>query len=445
MKRSINFVIIVLAALLSLAQVRLGFEGEEHALVGIYVKDLTTGRVLACNNEGVAMLPASVMKSVTAASALSILGPEFTFATPVYLYGAPDPAEPSVWRGNLVIESCGDPTVDSRQFEGQPRLWSEISHGLDRLGVRKITGNVIIQQTLPDAGCLPNWEIEDVPWAYGAGLHGFNFHDNMFALWPSTLKTEPFQPGLEVTVGENEDGTEMMRGAGSDHLWVWGRNPQNAKWREECSMPDPARAYLYFINESLKAKGITVGGADVADESSRRLVCIHSSPMCIDILRETMVVSHNLFAEGMLRAIADGATRSEALKAQADKLTAMGIDTRYNKICDGSGLSRADRLQPRFVSDVLQAMAESKYAAQYAGLFPKAGVEGTVSGLLAKTRLKGQLALKSGSMGAVQCFAGYKLDTQGKPTHTVVILVNAFYCPRSGVRASIEKFLLGIF
>lgn len=445
MKRNISLFLLACVAIVSMAQARLGFDGEEHALVGIYVKDLSTGKVIASNNEGVAMLPASVMKTVTAASALSILGPEFTFTTPVYLYGRPDDADPTVWRGNLVIESCGDPTIDSKQFKGQPSLWREISHGLDNLGVRRITGKVIIQQTLLDAGCLPNWEIEDVPWAYGAGLYGFNFHDNMFALWPATLKTEPFQPGLQVTVGENEDGTDMMRGIDSGKMSIWGRNPQNAKWREECSMPDPAAAYLHLMGENLKGKGIAVDGEEISDDTSRRLVCMHNSPMCQDMLRETLVVSHNLFAEGMLRALAEGGSRSEALKAQDDKLTAMGVNTRYNKILDGSGLSRGDRVQPRFVSDVLQAMAKSKYASQYVAMFPRAGVDGTVSGLLSKTRLKGQLALKSGSMGAVQCFGGYKLDAQGKPTHTVVILVNAFYCPRSRVRAAIEKFLLDTF
>jgi len=445
MKRNLTILFFALAAILSFAQARLGFDGEEHALVGIYVKNLATGKVIASNNEGVAMIPASVMKTVTAASALSILGPEFTFTTPVYLYGRPDDADKSVWRGNLVIESCGDPTIDSKQFSDQPALWCEISYGLDNLGIRRITGKVIIQQTLIDAGCLPTWEIEDVPWAYGAGLYGFNFHDNMFALWPATLKTEPYQPGLQVTVGDSEDGTDMVRGIDSFKMSVWGRNPQNAKWSEECSMPDPASAYLYLISENLKNKGIMVDGGEVADDSSRRLVCMHNSPMCQDVLRETLEVSHNLFAEGMLRAIAEGGSRSEALEVQDDKLKAMGVNTRYNKILDGSGLSRGDRLQPRFVSDVLQSMAKGKYALQYLELFPRAGVEGTVAGLLSKTRLKGQFALKSGSMSAVQCFAGYKLDAQGKPTHTVVIMVNAFYCPRSNVRASIEKFLLDTF
>lgn len=445
MRRNLSILLMALMAVSVFAQARLGFAGEEHALVGIYVKDLSTGKVVASNNAELAMAPASVMKSITAASALTVLGPEYTFSTPVYLYGRPDSDDDAVWRGNLVVESCGDPTIDSKQFRGQPIFWREISAGLANLGIKRITGKVIIQQTLADAGCIPSWEVEDVPWGYGAGLYGFNFRDNVFNLWPATLKTEPYQPELEVKAFESEDGTDLRRGVESNKIEVWGRDPNNVKWSVECSMPNPALAYQYLLSENLKNAGIKIDGEESTDESTRRFVCMHSSPMNADILRETLVVSHNLFAEGMLRAISEGGTREEALKAEDETLVALGVSTRYNNILDGSGLSRADRLQPKFISDVLQEMAASKYASQYVGLFPRAGVEGTVAGLLSKTRLKGQLALKSGSMAAVQCFAGYKLDAQGKPTHTVVILVNSFYCPRSSVRASIEKFLLDTF
>ena len=30
----------------------------------------------------------------------------------------------------------------------------------------------------------------------------------------------------------------------------------------------------------------------------------------------------------------------------------------------------------------------------------------------------------------MQCYAGYRLDADGKPTHVVVMMVNGFFCPR---------------
>ena len=65
--------------------------------------------------------------------------------------------------------------------------------------------------------------------------------------------------------------------------------------------------------------------------------------------------------------------------------------------------------------------------------------------LLADTRLKGALALKSGSMSGVLCYAGYKIDTSGNPTHVVVIMVNGFTCKVAEVRKAIASYLLTIF
>ena len=44
-------------------------------------------------------------------------------------------------------------------------------------------------------------------------------------------------------------------------------------------------------------------------------------------------------------------------------------------------------------------------------------------------------------MNGVHCYAGYKLDAEGNPTHAVVILVNDFFCKRDEVRNSISRFL----
>ena len=65
----------------------LGIDGEESTSVGIYIKDLTTGDVLVDHNSQLALTPASVMKAVTTASALSINGPTVV-SLPVYHSGA---------------------------------------------------------------------------------------------------------------------------------------------------------------------------------------------------------------------------------------------------------------------------------------------------------------------------------------------------------------------
>lgn len=55
------------------------------------------------------------------------------------------------------------------------------------------------------------------------------------------------------------------------------------------------------------------------------------------------------------------------------------------------------------------------------------------------------MALKSGSMNGVLCYAGYKLDASRRPTHVVVIMVNGFNCRAADVRVAIRKYLLTLF
>ncbi len=66
-------------------------------------------------------------------------------------------------------------------------------------------------------------------------------------------------------------------------------------------------------------------------------------------------------------------------------------------------------------------------------------------GFLAKSELKGLVALKTGSVSSVQAYAGYKFDDEGEPTHVIVIMVNGFFCPRSQVREGAEQLLIDLF
>mgnify|MGYP003293118598 FL=1 len=64
---------------------------------------------------------------------------------------------------------------------------------------------------------------------------------------------------------------------------------------------------------------------------------------------------------------------------------------------------------------------------------------------LKDTELDSYIALKTGSMRGIQCYAGYKLDDDYAPTHVVVIMINNFKCSRSIVRELCEKMLLKTF
>ncbi len=54
------------------------------------------------------------------------------------------------------------------------------------------------------------------------------------------------------------------------------------------------------------------------------------------------------------------------------------------------------------------------------------------------------MAMKTASMKGIQCYAGYKLDEEFAPTHSIVIIMNDIG-PRASARKAAEELLLGIF
>ncbi|MDE6499021.1 MAG: D-alanyl-D-alanine carboxypeptidase/D-alanyl-D-alanine-endopeptidase [Muribaculaceae bacterium] len=447
MKGAQRFAAILLCAGIAVtasAESVLGFEGEETATVGIYIKDLQEDKVIAEHNAGMAITPASTMKALTAATALSVLGPDFSFTTPVNLRGS---RSGSAWHGDLVVNSVADPTLESEYFDKNLGFCDSVISHLRAMGIKSISGRVVVAETLKDAGPVPQWEIEDVAWSYGAALYGANWRDNVFRLWPATGRTQPHVPDLKVELHKDADGTDLLRGAGSNTLEVWGRDINNAKWSLTATMPYPAKVLSHELTERLRNAGVVVGGeknASTARQESES-VYVHKSPAASAILKSLLVRSDNMMAEGMLRAVSPSDNRKDVIKREKELWDARGISLKYCGILDGSGLSMGNKLTPRVLGYVLEWMARSPYGELYPSLLPRAGVNGTMKSFMAKTPLKGRLALKTGSVSAVQCYAGYLLDEDGKPTHVVVIMVNSFYCPRGRVREAISKYLLSTF
>lgn len=110
-------------------------------------------------------------------------------------------------------------------------------------------------------------------------------------------------------------------------------------------------------------------------------------------------------------------------------------------IVDGSGLSRQNRVTSDFMAHVLRKGSSDPY---YASFFPLAGQEGTLKRFLNGTPLEGYVAMKTGSMNGIQCYAGYKLDDDYVPTHLIVVMLNEM-SDRASARKVVEKILLDLF
>lgn len=422
---------------------QLNFYGRNAATVGVYITDLSTGKSIEKENIDKAMIPASILKSVTSASALNILNEDFRYTTDVLLQGQ---LQGNVLNGNLVVKASGDPTIESSHFTDRQSFDDMIVKCLKEKNISVIKGEIIVDEdAFSDTGQIPQWVIEDTGWEYGAGFYGFNYKNNTFKLFPESMNTVPEVPYIDVVVEYSPQNSDIARGINSDIYFVSGKNVDKKNFSITTTMNSPSTVFIYNLRNRLISAGISIEDNTIEPCEGETLLLRYNSPLNTEMLRTMMFKSDNLIAEATLRALSPGQSRDVAIKRELTFLEKCGVSTDFIKIADGSGLARIDRVTPKFITDVLTFMAKSNYSDTYVSLFPKAGQEGTVKNFLKGTILTGKLALKSGSMNGVHCYAGYKLDNNGKPTHTIVIIVNNFFCSRDALRKEMQRFLLAVF
>lgn len=359
----------------------------------VMVSDLKDGRILASYNASTPLIPASIMKSITIASLSETVDVDKPIITKCYIDGKVD--SDGVLNGNIIVEGAGDPSINSKVWPVGEDFVKEIADALKNMGVKRIMGKVKVEQDYFKGPAVhPSWASGDLSQSYGTGSHAFNFANNASG---------------------------------------------------KASVKDPSAVFIAQLKRQLSAVGISIEDGTPAT-GGRKLLLEHKSPALKEIMRSCMMRSDNLYAESMLRRYGkekggDGST-SDAATREMEMWKKKGADMEGVLIADGSGLSRSNRVTARFMEDVLREKAND---VEYVSFFPLAGQEGTLRSLLKDTDLDSYIAMKTGSMNGVQCYAGYKLDDDFAPTHVVVIIINNFKGSRADLRKGVEKMLLEIF
>lgn len=399
-----NRIIMLMALLLMKATLLMAVTSEEAVRkfvntcgirpesVAVMIVNLADGDTLGQHNTSMPLLPASIMKAVTTATLLEKASADYRYHTPIYIDG---PLDMGILRGNLIVEGACDPSVNSAVEPFGQDIIEEITDALRLAGITKIEGNVLIDETAYGGTPRPaSWHPSDFKEAYGTGIHTFNFENN-------------------------------------------------ANGRK--SVENPSRVFMSRLKRALSAEMITIDGKDLG-EGKRTLLFDHVSPPVDEIMRSCMMRSDNMFAEAMLRTYGklegkDGSTETAATRELA-YWTDRDMPMEGVEIIDGSGLSRSNRVTADFMTGMLGVMGDN---ATYASFFPLAGQEGTLKSFLAETPLDSYIAMKTGSMKGVQCYAGYKVDENYMPTHSVVIIMNDITGSRSKAKKAAETMLLEIF
>ncbi|MDP4205715.1 MAG: D-alanyl-D-alanine carboxypeptidase/D-alanyl-D-alanine-endopeptidase [Bacteroidota bacterium] len=406
----------------------------KNALLSFYLADSGSGQKIWSTEPQVSMVPASVLKVVTTATALEVFGPDYRFHTLVCYNGKID-YQTHTLKGNVIIKGGGDPALGSHFFkdhyDGFISSWVK---ALKSQGIKHISGTILADASIYDDQPIPTtWIWEDLGNYYGAGATGLSIFDNMYTVHfksplapnqPTTITSiEPEIPGLSIrnmvqSAQDNSDNAYVFGGPGQFQREVRGTIPCNrADFSIKASIPNPPLFTAQFLAKTLRKAGISVENAPRMIQSSDTLkqkltvVVETKSPPLKDIITLTNTYSINLFAEHLLKHIGmkyygEGSTDAGA-KAMLDFWSKHGVDTRGMFIVDGCGLSRFNAISAEQITRVLQYMySHSKYSDIFYSCLPDNN-EGTMRSLFSGKTVKGQFRAKSGTMTRAKCYAGY--------------------------------------
>ena len=404
---------------------------------------------------GVAMNPASVMKLVTTYAALDLLGPSYTWNTPVYIEGA---VRDGTLFGNLYIKGLGDPKLVLE------RVWLLLRR-VQGLGVRTISGDIVLDHSAfaasdADPGGFDGEPLRPYNVAPDALL--LNYKSVVMTFVPDrTANTAQvqFDPPLagvamQATVplsnGECADYRGTLRADFSDPVRIRFAGTYPASCQEKVwpvAYPDPRSYSTRAIGGMWQDMGGKLGGTvrngtlpmppGAVLTPAFELV----SPTLAEVIRDINKFSNNVMAQQVFLSLSlpprgpngsTGTARPAALAADAaspegareavrrwwqDRIGGPDLPVMDN----GSGLSRSERISAQALARLLQTAYLSPLMPELMSSLPITGVDGTMR--RNRSRAAGNAHLKTGSLRDVVALAGYVHAASGR-RYVLVALIN---------------------
>ena len=418
--------------------------------------------------------PASIMKLVTTYAALDLLGPAFSWSTPVYVEGA---VRDGTLFGNLYIKGQGDPKLVSE------RLWLLLRR-VQGLGVKSIAGDIVLDRSAFETVEVDPSSFDGEPLRpYNAAPDALllNFKSVVMTFVPdrtastAQVQYEPplagvqMQSSVPLSGGDCNDYRAALKADFTDpgHIRFGGTYPASCAEKVWAVAYADPKSYATRAVEGMwrEMGGKLAGSVREGRVPSPQGVALKpafevSSPPLPEVIRDINKYSNNVMAQQVFltlslaaKALATAtasnpvALRSAIMAGEAATLaTSREVVQRWWRstisaddaptIDNGSGLSRTDRITAQALARLLQSAYASPFMPELMSSLPITGVDGT----LRRNRLKAQggAHLKSGTLRDVVGVAGYVLATSGR-RYVLVMIVN--HPNASAARPAIEALL----
>ena len=416
---------------------------------------------------GAAMNPASVMKLVTTYAGLELLGPAYTWRTPVYVDG---PILNGELQGNLIIQGKGDPKLVME------RLWLLLRR-VQGLGIRTISGDIVLDRSAFAASVQNPGDFD------GEALRPYNVQpDALLVNYKSVAMTFVPQPGsgtASVSFEPPLAGVQMQAGVplsagangaqGGAALGECGdyraqlkpdfadplRMAFNGSYPVACgekvwaiAYPDPASYARRAIAGLWREMGGQLGGRvrDGLAAPGLSPAFEIESPSLAEVIRDINKFSNNVMAQQLFLTLSQQRPGGASNEASREVVRAWW-QARFGApngsqdapvLDNGSGLSRLERVTPQGLARLLQTAYISGAMPELMASLPITGVDGTLKRSRSQMS-QGWAHLKSGTLRDATALAGYVHTPSGRRL-VVVGIVNHPNAPaaRPALEALVE-------
>ncbi len=409
------------------------------SIYSIQVRDPVSGQVLFEDGEQQNLVPASVLKVLTATLAYEALGDEFRYVT---RFESSRTVRQGVVKGPVVLKFSGDPSLTHSHL-------SDLIKNLKQRNIRGIEGDLWL-----DGGVFSGYDRaggvswDDLNICFAAPAAAMILDRNCFYGWLKPGKKEGQKTRIEydhsdwgltvdnkVVTTKKDCPLSVFTSSKHEYRLEGCVSPGSRKVRLAFSISNVERAVRKFVTSELRKNNIQLRGRILVGRPNRDtpiMLAEHQSEFLPILLKPVLERSDNLYSDSILKTVAynhsgEPGSYAAGIQSARELLGEGGVGFGSSRLVDGSGLSRYNFISASTLVDVLM-FGWSRWGEQSPWLLD---------------RSKKERWLKTGYMSGVSSMAGYVFQEDDQPLVFAVIL-NGLMPPLPASQEEMREFRKGI-
>ena len=419
--------------------------GLSETAMGIVVERVSDQRKVMSHQAERSFQPASTMKLLTSAVALERLGATHRGRSELRSSGV---VTNGFLQGDLVLRGSADTDLNVEAFRGMLLT-------LRQLGIGEIAGDFLLDRSFfspprMDIG-VPAFD-ESPEFQYNVIPDAISINQHLLA-----LTIDSTAPDIQVRAKTTLDGVTLASALtmidapcrdwdeywkspvvaqlseGAVRITLRGQYPKNCVTTTEINVLDRTDYEARLFRSLWRELGGRFSG-NVREGNARdagNLLAEHRSRALPDSVRVINKSSDNPLTRSMYLtlgalnnfgdSLANTAVGSE--RVVRTWLREKGVNDAGLVLENGSGLSRAERVTPRLLSELLRTMSSSNLAPEFMASLPIVGIDGSMRNRLKESPAAGRARIKTGSLRNVAAIAGYAYNADNE-LFSVVAIIN---------------------